>query len=249
MESGLLCITLRTDFESTFVLRGERPQYRPVSCKLTSAGTGSDAVNDASTTTALRPPCQMIDSIFVPVMPRYSDAPDRKAKSELLERLQDDAVQGTDLSFYALNEGAFCHSLICLHRLHKLVRVIIDKKWASLDLLGELPKPGRLGACMTCDGVGSIAVQTGRDRQCALAFTIARSWPTKSVFFERSPGNPCQSRSLKTCALNRRMYDGARARLLTTERKGVSAGSVTAPGLSVVPAHLPGESCPYTTEY
>ncbi|ETN15686.1 hypothetical protein PPTG_21981 [Phytophthora nicotianae INRA-310] len=100
----------------------------------------------------------MIDSIFVPVMPRYSDAPDRKAKSELLERLQDDAVQGTDLSFYALNEG-------------------------------ELPKPGRLGACMTCDGVGSIAVQTGRDRQCALAFTIARSRPTKSVFFERSPGD------------------------------------------------------------
>ncbi|ETP53338.1 hypothetical protein F442_01744 [Phytophthora nicotianae P10297] len=98
----------------------------------------------------------MIDSIFVPVMPRYSDAPDRKAKSELLERLQDDAVQGTDLSFYALNEG-------------------------------ELPKPGRLGACMTCDGVGSIAVQTGRDMQCALAFTIARSRPTKSVFFERSP--------------------------------------------------------------
>ncbi|ETK84561.1 hypothetical protein L915_10482 [Phytophthora nicotianae] len=47
----------------------------------------------------------------------------------LLHRLEDNAVTGADLAFYALTDIAFCHALIWLHQLHKRVRVVIDRKW------------------------------------------------------------------------------------------------------------------------
>ncbi|ETL44767.1 hypothetical protein L916_04976, partial [Phytophthora nicotianae] len=51
------------------------------------------------------------------------------ARTTLLHRLEDNAVTGADLPFYALTDIAFCRALIWLHRLHKRVRVVIDRKW------------------------------------------------------------------------------------------------------------------------
>ncbi|ETP42457.1 hypothetical protein F442_10628 [Phytophthora nicotianae P10297] len=46
----------------------------------------------------------------------------------LLHRLEDNAVTGADLAFFALTDIAFCRALIWLHQLHKRVRVVIDRK-------------------------------------------------------------------------------------------------------------------------
>ncbi|ETK87180.1 hypothetical protein L915_08323 [Phytophthora nicotianae] len=59
---------------------------------------------------------------------RYVKA-DYIARTALLLRLEDNAVTGADLAFYALTDIAFCRALIWLHRLHKRVRVVIDRKW------------------------------------------------------------------------------------------------------------------------
>ncbi|RAW26820.1 hypothetical protein PC110_g16793 [Phytophthora cactorum] len=123
---------------------------------------------------------------------------DRASREELLQRLQDDAVQEACLAFYALSDVTFCHSLINLHQAKKPVRVVIDRQWIRscpiaiecAKLLVDAGVPVYHRKCMTHYKLLTLTYADTIFASAGSANLTAAAWNRNDEFLVQPKGPP-----------------------------------------------------------